>query len=65
MNERFKQIIAKPFMRYKIECNTIYPIIYLIPENANALFLALLENSGIKNAIQNLFIDDAITKIQT
>jgi len=36
----------------------------MIPANANALFLALLENSRIHNAMQYLFIDDVITRIQ-
>ena len=57
MDARFKHLIAKPFMRFEIECNSIYPIIYMIPANANALFLALLENSGIHNAMQYLFIE--------
>ncbi len=64
MDARFKQIVEKPFMKYEIECNTIYPIIYMTPKNASALFLALLENSGIKNALQHLLINDVITKIQ-
>ncbi len=64
MDARFKQIVVKPFMKFEIECNSIYPIIYMIPANANALFLALLENSGIHNGMQYLFIDDAITRIQ-
>jgi hypothetical protein len=64
MDARFKHLIAKPFMKFGIECNSIYPIIYMIPAIANALFLALLENSGIHNAMQYLFIDDVITRIQ-
>jgi hypothetical protein len=64
MDARFKQIVEKPYMKYEIECNTIYPIIYMTPKNARALFLALLENSGIKNALQHLLINDVITKIQ-
>jgi hypothetical protein len=51
-------------MKFEIECNSIYPIIYMIPSNANALFLSLLENSGIKNNMQYLLIDDVITRIQ-
>jgi hypothetical protein len=64
MDARFKQIIAKPFMKYEIECNSIYPVIYKIPPTATALFLSLLENSGIKNNMQYLLIDDVITRIQ-
>jgi hypothetical protein len=64
MDARFKHIIAKPFMKYEIECNSIYPIIYKIPPTAPALFLSLLENSGIKNSMQYLLIDDVITRIQ-
>jgi hypothetical protein len=64
MDAKFKHIFVKPFMKYEIECNTIYPIIYMIQQNANALSLALLENSGIRNAMQHLLINDVITKIQ-
>jgi hypothetical protein len=64
MDARFKHILAKPFMKTEIECHSIYPIIYMIPPNATALFLSLLENSGIKNNMEYLLIDDVITKIK-
>jgi hypothetical protein len=64
MDARFKHILAKPFMKTEIECHSIYPIIYMIPPTATALFLSLLENSGIKNNMQYLLINDVITKIQ-
>jgi hypothetical protein len=64
MDARFKHIVAKPFKKFEIECNSIYPIIYMIPPSASALFLSLLENSGIKNKMQYLLIDDVITRIQ-
>jgi hypothetical protein len=64
MDARFKHILAKPFMKTEIECHSIYPIIYMIPPTATALFLSLLENSGIKNNMQYLLIDDVITRIQ-
>jgi hypothetical protein len=50
-------------MKYEIECNTIYPIIYMILQNASALFLTLLENSGIRNEMQHLLINDVTTKL--
>jgi hypothetical protein len=64
MDARFKHSITKPLMKFALECNSIYPIIYMIPANTNALFLALLENSGLNNAMQYLYIDDVITRIQ-
>jgi hypothetical protein len=64
MDARFKHIIAKPFMKTELECHSIYPIIYTIPATATALFLSLLENSGIKNNMQYLLLDDVVTKIQ-
>jgi hypothetical protein len=37
---------------------------YMTPQSASALFLALLENSELRNAMQHLLIDDVITRIQ-
>ena len=64
MDARFKHILAKPFMKTEIECHSIYPIIYMIPPSATTLFLSLLQNSGIKNEMQYLLIDDVVTRIQ-
>jgi hypothetical protein len=65
MYSRFKHVNAKPFMKYELECNTIYPVIYLIPKNANALFLALLENSRIKTKYKISLLTMSLQKFKT
>jgi len=64
MVARFKHIIEKPFMKYELECNTIYPLLYTTPEKINPFLLALLENSGIRRETKNMYLDETITKIQ-
>jgi hypothetical protein len=64
MVARFKHIIEKPFMKYDLECNTIYPLLYTTPEKINPFLLALLENSGIRRETKNMYLDETITKIQ-
>ena len=64
MLSRFNHIMAKPHMQYQIECNTIFPLYYILPFYSNREFLDLLRKSGVVTMGTFLVLHEVVEKVQ-